>query len=569
MQRIYGFPKGELLRYRQIATPESGREYLLAIGTLENRTGLRYKDYALRAKACRDGLEGILLEEEPVKQLRSDKSLRFCFNQEDGGVTLFSASAKKYLCLTERGATLSAKKQLLQITENGTTKKLSARIGKTTMYLRCVARDDTPYGYVFTSATADNSTSLVFLERWHGLGETTEKAPLMTAGSVSDIHIDYNVQGKAPYLRNSVFRAAKAYRTRYDLDCLLTCGDNISDNASHPIYTRGVLQGKFPRKKFLSTQNLLQNALKRSFRNPENAKNIFWISGNHDCQVGDRQPEGKRFNSNDYTHLLPEDIQHPLFKDAPMDVGVQKELLCYEYRVKNIPILVLNTPLYPFAPTNPNVPDPHRPAPGHTLEQAQWLEGRLKELETELGANAVYFVLSHYPFHRGCFISYNKCCPHNTDAYLLLDKTLNRYPNLFWFYGHVHGTDHWITHTRSAECMQTHTTVEMSLTPDGSVIGPDSPDRGNLRSELVVATGFKSVFVGSLAYFETSYFKNDGKRIRSGLTDLEVPFSQGIAVQVYDDRVVLTMENFGTRAGTALIQGGKYKIKPMVYPILK
>jgi len=33
--------------------------------------------------------------------------------------------------------------------------------------------------------------------------------------------------------------------------------------------------------------------------------------------------------------------------------------------------------------------------------------------------------------------------------------------------------------------------------------------------------------------------------------------------------VVLTMENFGTKEGTALIRGGTYNLKPMIYPLIK
>lgn len=196
-----------------------------------------------------------------------------------------------------------------------------------------------------------------------GFSEQPKGSPLLTVGAVSDIHIDYGVQTKAPYLRRSVFRAANGFRKRYDLDAMITCGDNISDNASFRIYNRGVLQGKFPRKKFEQIQNLLHKTLQRSFRDPAASGNIFWLSGNHDCQVGDRQPEGKRFNSNDYTHLLPKEIRNPLFKPAPMDVGVQEELLCYEMRVKGIPFLVLNTPLFPFAPPVPTYPIPTAPPP--------------------------------------------------------------------------------------------------------------------------------------------------------------------------------------------------------------
>ena len=41
MEQKHRFPAGELLRYRQISDPVPGEEYLLAIGTLQNLTGLR------------------------------------------------------------------------------------------------------------------------------------------------------------------------------------------------------------------------------------------------------------------------------------------------------------------------------------------------------------------------------------------------------------------------------------------------------------------------------------------------------------------------------------------------
>jgi len=562
------FPQNELLRYRPVTEPVPGKIYRISVSCLQNRTGLRYKDYALQAKVCRDGLQAILFEEEPVRKLRSESSLCWKLNEEEeGAVSLYSLQAKKYLMLDPQGARLSRNKCLLNKEANGAAFRFSAKTYPH-LYLRCTERADTPYGYVFTSATAENATSLLLLERMEGVPLLPQGKKRLTAGTVSDIHIDYNVQGKAPYLRKAVFRAARKFRKKYDLDLLLTCGDNVSDNGSHPIYHRGVLQGKFPREKFLRIQKLLHASLQRSFRDGNREKPILWLSGNHDCQVGDRQPEGKRFNSNDYSNFLPRELLHPLRRPAPMDVGIQEELLCYEYRVKGISFLVLNTPLYPFAPQNPHVPDPHRPSAGHTKEQAEWLRQRLEEIEKADGRFSTVFVLSHYPFHRGSFMSPNKNCRHNYDAYALLEQVLNRYPNLFWIYGHVHGTDDWISHTRSSECMESHLPIPLEGTETG-IVCTDSPDRGSVRSELILANGFKCAFAGSLAYFETSYFKNDGVRFRSALTELEVPFAQGLAVEVYEDRVVLTMENFGTKEGTALIRGGTYNLKPMIYPLIK
>lgn len=550
--------------YRPAQEAVDGKEYCISVACLQNKTGLRYKDFAMTAKNRRDGLEAVRFDRDVFCRYSSDGIFCWKWQEESEGVgTLYSEAKKKYLFLDPQGARLSTRKCLLKIEKNGGCFRFSA-VKYPQFYLRCAERNDTPFGYVFTSATAEAATSLLLSERVEvAYSPTAEK--ILTAGTVSDIHVDYNLQNSAPYIRRSVFNAARYFRKKYDLDILLTCGDNISDNGSHGVYNRGVIQGKFPRKKFLQIQKLLHTSLQRSFRR---SGPVLWLSGNHDCQVGDRQPEGKRFNSNDYSPYLPEGIFAELKRPAPMDVGIQEELLCYAYRVKGISFLVLNTPLYPIAEENPRIPHPHRPSPGHTLEQAEWLKARLEEIEKEQGKNAVVFVLSHYPFHRGSFMSGSKNCKHNFDAYVLLEHTLNRYPNLFWVYGHVHGTDDWITHAYSSECMESHQDVPVDLTETG-IACTDSPDRGSIRSDLTVGRGFKSVFAGSLAYFETSYFKNDGVRFRSGLTELEVPFAQGLAIEVYEDRVELRMENFGTKEGTALIRNGRYHPVPMIYPIEK
>lgn len=116
------FPAGELLRYRQVTTLVPGEEYVVTIGTMENFTGLRYQDYALRAKTTRDGLEALLFREEFLRKKRSDRDLLWTVtSEEDGCIALYSESAGKYLVLDGRGARLSKNKQLLKTVPNGTT----------------------------------------------------------------------------------------------------------------------------------------------------------------------------------------------------------------------------------------------------------------------------------------------------------------------------------------------------------------------------------------------------------------------------------------------------------------
>ncbi|MBQ5820644.1 MAG: hypothetical protein IIW31_05365 [Clostridia bacterium] len=555
----YRFPRGELICYEQQENFVSGEAYVLVMGSLAAPGVLKPCDHALRARISRDGVEAFRFNESDLREKKTDRDLYWVISDEgDGTVSLWSPALRRYVNLGDQSLTLSRKKQRLTLSRNGALLRFSVCINGTEYFLRAAYRSEAKHGLVFTVGTANASSSFAILSRVHGISKAPKGTPRLTAGTFADIHIDYGIQLFRPYVRRSAIYTAKGYQRRYDLDAVIMCGDSISDNGSNPGYIYGgAMQGKWGYDRFVKTRNLLHSALQESFRNPENKKHVFHLSGNHEYQVGDRQPEGKRFNSAYYVDLLPSDLMYPLYQKMDVDLGCDENLLCYEYRVKGIPFLVLNTPAYPLIEGKAV---PERSTPAHTMEQAEWLQARLSEIEAELGQNAVIFVSSHYPFHPNSFGEVN------AQVFLKMEGLLNRYPNLFYFYGHHHGGNQHPTLRETRENLASHTPVAF----DGDVHPVESYDRARLRSDVIRALGFCDNYGGSMSYYKNDYFANDGKKKPTYLTHIEVPFFQGLAVQVYEDRVVLTMNNFGTKKGVSdHLPDSSYSLKPLVRMLKK
>ncbi len=571
MEQSYRFPRNEWLRYQHVPVYVSGEAYLLVMANVHPGAPEKAGDYALRAKACRDGLEAFRFEEDLLRKKKSDRDLYWTITDEgDGLVSLWSEAARKYLTVDGQGVWLSRKKQLLTLRQNGALLRFFVRDeeGKA-QFIHASSREEAEGKIVFTAANKAGETSFgLFCRAKIDLPLKPTGKPILTAGTYADIHIDYGLQLKAPYLRKTVIQSARGFRSRYDLDAVIMCGDNMSDNGSHAMQI-GAVQGNWPYRRWQITKTRLNEALRKSFRDPAKAGNILYLTGNHEYQAGDRQPEGQIFNSAYYTDLLPEGITHPIYQKMEVDQGPDQNLLCYQYRIGDVFFLVLNDPAYPFIEWK----FPERSEPGHTLEQAQWLEERLDGIEKELGNKAVVFVSSHFPFRRGEFSATYGVGHPNMESYYRMDRAMMRFPNLFYVFGHVHGGTNWITMTHTAETMGHAVPVEMQLEDNGEfldLVTQESSEREKFQSDVVLTEGFHHVYGGSHSFFSHPYYATDGKKKNSTLTNVVCPFYQGLAIEVYDDRVVLTMENFGTRKGTLeCLPDAAYKLKPLVCPLVK
>jgi len=572
MAQNHRFPKNQLLRYAHRPEFVSGEEYLIVMGSIYPGSPRKQVDYALGSARCRDGLEAFVINEEPLRKRRTDRDLCWTVTDEGNGkVSLQSVAEKKYLNMDGHTAFLSRKKQLLSVRRSGSLYRFYVTGEDGTEYfLHSAIREEAASGRNFTSGTTPDKTTFGLFQRVTAdLPLKPAGKPILTAGTYADVHIDNGLQNRAPYLRRSILKTARKYRKNFDLDALIMCGDNISDNASWLTQT-GAPQGYWSYDRWQRSRACLHAALQSSFRNPAKSGNILYLTGNHDYQVGDRDASGNTYNSAYYTDLLPEGITHPLYQQMDVKVGPKENLLCYQYRIGDVHFLVLNEPAYPFCPGSKY---PSRGDPGHSMEQADWLEERLKEIEKELGNKAVVFVSSHFPFSLDAFSATYGACPPNHQAFVKMTGTMCRFPNLFYVYGHVHCDDIWITFRNSAETVEGVCPGELKLVEKEdyvAAVAPENSERAKFRSDVLLPSGFHHVFGGSLSFCGTRYFANNGKKTRSDLTDIEVPFYQVMVAEVYEDRVVLTMHNFGKKKDTLeRLPNASYKLKPLICPLVK
>ena len=571
MEINHRFPRNELLRYRHEPDFISGEQYLLIMANIAPPAPEKPGDYALRAKVSRDGLEAFRFTEENLRKKKTDKDLYWTVTDEgDGFVSLWSESARKYLNISSERIDLSRKKQLLTLRRNGSQLRFFVRDkeGKA-QFIHASVREEAGSKFVFTAANRAADTTFGLFRRVKvDLPRKPAGKPILTAGTNADIHIDYGLQLKPPYLRKTVLNFARGYRNRYDLDAIILCGDNMSDNGSHAMQI-GAIQGNWPYSRWQITRTRLHEALKKSFRDPAKADNILYLTGNHEYQAGDRQPEGQSYNSTYYTDLLPKGVTHLLTEKMDVDQGPEDNLLCYQYRIGDVFFLVLNDPANPFIEWK----FPERSEPGHTLQQAEWLIDRLKDIEKELGNKAVIFVSSHFPFRRGEFSATYGVGYPNMESYYKMDKAMMRFPNLFYVFGHVHGGTNWITLNHTAETMGHLAPVEMSLEDNGEfldLVTQESSEREKFRSDVVLTEGFHHIYGGSHSFFQNPYYATNGVKVNTTLTNVVCPFHQGLAIEVYEDRVVLKMENFGTKKETLkYLPNASYKPTPLVCPLVK
>ncbi len=244
MEQHYRFSKNHLLRYQHIPSFRSGEQYILVIGSIYTARTNPPNDFALRAVRSRDGLEAFRFNEEALRTKKNDKDLHWRITAEDGNtVSLWSEATKRYLNMDAEGAFLSKKKQCLSVVSNGTFFRFYADVDGVPYFLSAATRNEAKSKLSFTSVPGSDRTSFALLQRvFLPLSVKTEARPILTAGTYADVHIDYGLQTKAPYLRKSILKTARKYRENYDLDVLIMCGDNMSDNASPETQT-GAAQG--------------------------------------------------------------------------------------------------------------------------------------------------------------------------------------------------------------------------------------------------------------------------------------------------------------------------------------
>lgn len=326
---------------------------------------------------------------------------------------------------------------------------------------------------------------------------TSAEEPLLSIACISDLHADYGLQSKAPYIRNSVIQTLNRIWMEEDADLLLVGGDITSDNADSAEH------GGWK----YSTYEKVVEAYRTATKNATESGRSLWACGNHDYEAG-------AYDGYDayagFVSIMNETCGEPISSYLQRNDKSLKDLrypdfpMGLHYQIEGFDFIILNPP-YSKKLT-------------YSSGTLQWLNGRLRKI----GADKTVFLLSHYPLTGSRGLS--------TPTYGLsgsvcqsLTNILNRYPNVIYLYGHNHGG--------GESVYISNDTFERITFYDRS--GAVAKNRNK------VPASFISSFMGSMSYY--NYSLDPGL-----LTEDDPAIVQGLMIYVYGDRIVFQMKNYGT-----------------------
>ncbi len=330
--------------------------------------------------------------------------------------------------------------------------------------------------------------------------------PLITVGTISDPHADYNLQNKDPYIRQSFITAMDTLKAE-GIDLLLVGGDMTSDNQDNggdyrwepDVYARTLEQYR----KYASAASTTGMTL--------------WACGNHDSEVGTLKSTLSSDDYNSYQGFI--DMMLATCGD-PVDFYTQGEDPDYNssslredywlgahYNIKGFDFIVINPPY------------------ASSLFYSEGVLSWLDETLEKIGADKTVFITGHYPLTDNRGIS-TPSYGLNGSAYTNFVNVMNKYDNAIYLYGHNHG---------GAESVYISSDTFERIThydANGKVI--------NDRS--VNPTSFITAFMGSASYYKYSLNPD-------WLGAADPYIVQAMTISVYADRIEFKMINCGKRVG--------------------
>ena len=386
-----------------------------------------------------------------------------------------------------------------------------------------------------------------------------EEAPILTSFCFSDVHNNFAMleptNNTGDYIiRGTVTLAIKELlETEGKVDVVILGGDYMSD---YPSWDEESGFGKLPYKYFLG----YKAKTIATFTQLSEGGKFIYIGGNHDYAQGEASGLGGNgkngtYNATDfYSGDGMEKVMGKLSADDMFTkVGTNTGLtyiLAYYYEVDGIGFVGL-------------APDPDmlwlKQADGLNAESLAWLDAKLDEVDPD--GKKVIFVNCHYPIYgRG----ENQGNQYNTYNAELLTPVFLGHNNLFHLYGHW---ESWNT---------TYTSANLShYDKNGNII--DGSRAAVQSNDVILAKdrGFNAVYMGHFRPMQRSYpdwFYDDAVYGYGGYSKKQTTpssatpkIAQGMYIEVYEDRIVFTMKNFGIipgfESGTELVPYTVYLYK--------
>ena len=371
--------------------------------------------------------------------------------------------------------------------------------------------------------------------------------PVFTAFCFTDVHNNFamleptNSTGDYIVRKNVDGMIDHMIATEGKVDLVMVGGDLMSD------YPSWNSSGNWPYAYFVEYRQLLIDTFSRLAKD---GKTVTFNGGNHDYGQGEaatdapHTPTGN-YNSTDFyfgdagmRQNIGELAEEDMFWKIGEHTG-DKYLIAYHYVMNGIHVMGL-------------APDPDHPGvwssqgDGFSDESLEWLDKKLDEIDPY--GTEIIFVNCHYPLDNVYEDAndYGKLSiTHNSYTYSKLSPIYKGHKNLFHFFGHWES----YYHDYSVKGVIHH---NMS----GNAVLMKGTETSSLSVLEYAYRGFNSVNMGHFRPMYNSrphYFKMDSIQGYGGYDKYAVQHgstrtprvAQGMYVQVYENRIVFTMKNYG------------------------
>ena len=367
------------------------------------------------------------------------------------------------------------------------------------------------------------------------------ETPILTSFCITDAHNHLAMLEPPYYLRGNLLLAIDTMlATTGQVDVVVVGGDHITG------YPSSTESGCLPYEYFVGYRKYTMETIGKLGKGGK----VIYTAGNHDYSVGEAATDGPGINGsyNSFDFYFGEDSMKDgmgVLPEEDMFVKIgehtgEKYLMCYYYEVNGIGFAGL-------------APDPDliwsKQGQGFSEESLDWLEKKLDE-EDPTG-DKVIFVNCHYPIdnryyseEKGMYLHHSNYCEN------ALEPVFIGHRNLFQLFGH------W-------ESWMSDYTVKNVLHYDtkGNLIEIEGDETDSDDLNLTLSKrGYNAVYMGHIRPMYSDYkdwFEKSDALWGDGGTGKWQHFpstgtpkvGQCMYIEVFEDRVVFTMKNFGTIEG--------------------
>ena len=472
----------------------SGCDYVFAISGIKDSDDRTPQHYAVKTQMSADP-HGLAYGLFPVYTDAAEDFL-WTVCQTSKGYTLQAKASGQYLNLKADTAYLSDKPQDLTLTVKGDSVQISVTDNGKTYYLR-FTNTYKPNSCWHAGTSSSSSTFTVYgTEQYDTEYDNSDQEPLFSVACFSDLHVDYGLQGLPSPVRKGTVKAAEFVRRELGGANVVLVGGDVTSNNGQNTWTDGNI-----RRSLKSVQDALALASYDEW--------VLYVSGNHENEAA--IAAGVNYYSGDYEDYMTETAgpfaDDFYFSDMNM-TSKYDELLCYHYSLEGMEFIGINTP---YRDTRSN---------GYIYPaQISWVEQKL----AQIGADKTVIIFCHYPLN---YIQ----TPSGVsgDSKTMLTAALEKYPNVLYCYGHIHGDDHQYVW---------YDTSELIGCGKNSVL---------LENGAYETDGYHTVHMGSMGYYNNQFQPG-------GLQAAEPQIVQLMMIYFYQDHITFRMYNVGEKSGDAKV----------------